>query len=79
MVFVSYFSQHFSLVWVAGRWSATVVVCFSFQFAFIEFSLKRFPSFFILITLCPLTPSRFDALAEFGTLAEYSFGPLADC
>ena len=34
----------FTLVWIAGRWFATVVVCFSF--AWIEFSLKRFLSFF---------------------------------
>ena len=32
------------VVWVSGRYFATVVVCFSF--ASIEFSLKRFLSFF---------------------------------
>ena len=35
-------------VWVAGRQFATVIVCFSF--ALIEFSLKRFLSFFDCFT-----------------------------
>ena len=60
---------------------STVVVCFSFKFALIEFRLKRFLSFF-RIALCPLSLSRFgtltefDTLAEFDQVAEYSFGSL---
>ena len=76
--FVSYFAE-FTLVWVAGRPIVcdTIVVCFSFTF--IEFSLKRFLSFFNLIALCLLASSRFGTLAEFCTVAECSFGSLADC
>ena len=59
------------MVWVSGRQFATVVVCFSF--ASIEFSLKRFLSFFDCFM--PTALSRFGTLAEFGTVAEYSFGP----
>ena len=41
----------------------------------IEFSLKRFLSFFD--SFMPAALSRFGTLAEFGTAAEYSFGSLA--
>ena len=71
------FFTTFTLVWVAGQQIATVVLCFSS--ALIEFSLKWFLSFFILIALCPLASSSFGTLAEFCTVAEYSFGSLADC
>ena len=61
----------------------TVVVCFNFKFALIEFRLKRFLSF-IRIALCPLccldcrfgTLTEFDTLAEFDKVAENSFGSL---
>ena len=59
----------FTLVWcgsLADSRFATVVVCFSF--ALIEFSLKRFLSFFDCFV--PATLSRFGMLVEFGTLAE---------
>ena len=49
---------------VSGRWFATVAVCFSF--ALVEFSLKRFLSFFDCFM--PAALSRFGTLAEFGTL-----------
>ena len=58
-----------TLLWVAGQQIATVVLCFS-SFALIEFSLKWFLSFFILIALCPPVLSWFGTLAKFGTLAE---------
>ena len=54
------FFTSFTLMWVAGQQTATVVVCFSF--ALIEFSLKWFLSFFILIVLCPPASSRFGTL-----------------
>ena len=61
----------------------TVVVCFNFKFALIEFRLKRLLSF-IRIALCPLrcldcrfgTLTEFDTLAEFDKVAENSFGSL---
>ena len=43
----------------------------------IAFSLRS--SSVSLIALCPLALSRFGTLAEFVTVAEYSFGSLADC
>ena len=49
----------------------TVVVCFSFKFALIEFRLKRFLSFF-RIALCPLR--CLGTLTEFDTLAEFDKG-----
>ena len=65
----------FTLVWVAGRSFATVVVCQSF--ALIEFSLKTKDFSGSLIALCPqLTLSRFVTLAKFGTLGE--FGTVAE-
>ena len=83
-VFVLYFSPPLlSCGSLADRLLQLSQVCFSF--VLIEFSLKWFFSFFILIALCPLASSRFRTLAEFGTLAEfctvaeYSFGSLADC
>ena len=45
---------------------------------YIAFSLKRFLGFFDCF-MPPLALSRFGTLAEFGTVAEYSFGSLADC
>ena len=64
---------------LVGRWPIDCYSCPLFNFALIEFSLKRFLSFFILIALCPSASSRFGTLAEFCTVAEYSFGSLADC
>ena len=52
----------FTLAWVACRWFATVVVCFSNEVS--QFS-------FILIVLCPLASSRYGTLVGFCTVAEY--------
>ena len=55
----------FTLVWCGSLWPivGTVVVCFSF--ALIEFSLKRFLSFFDCFM--PAALSRFGTLAEYGS------------
>ena len=67
----------FTLVWCGSLADSLLwpIVCFSF--ALIEFSLKRFLSFFDCFM--PAVLSRFCTRAEFGTVAEYSFGSLADC
>ena len=58
----------FTLVWVSGRYIATVVVCFCF--ALMEFSLKRLLSFSDCFTPAALALSRFGNLDEICTLAE---------
>ena len=60
---------------VYSRVGRRPIVCHS-CFALIEFSLKRFLSFFILIALCPLA-SRFGTATEFGTLVEYKLNASA--
>ena len=59
------------MVWVAGRYFATVIVCFSF--ALTEFGLKRFLSFFDCFMPAALSRfgSRWPNLEHWPSLARW--------